>query len=140
MTAPVERLERRSPMGIRWAWLVEKAQPYLDGTDPWLLYRVDLSTGRVPSSLPAGPAVYGALGVDAWQYCGQTLQPLRARLNGHARDNDRARQAAKAARWVAVAALSLVDDVPAREIARLERAGKDYLRPRMGSRWPRPQV
>jgi len=44
------------------------------------LHPVDLRTGALPASLPAGPAIYGAVGYGAWQYAGKTLQPLHAGL------------------------------------------------------------
>lgn len=138
MTAPAQlSLSRRSPLGVRWSWLVEEADPYLRPVDPWRLYPVDLGAMDLPTELLGGPAIYGALGGDSWQYCGQTLQPLHIRLAGHARDGDSIRRAAKAARWVSVAVLPLVEQTPGNEVRRLERKGQELLRPRMGSRWSR---
>ncbi|MBC9006732.1 hypothetical protein [Micromonospora aurantiaca (nom. illeg.)] len=102
------------------------------GARPWQVYPITAGTGnarlrRIPA-LP-GPMIYAVPDWNGWSYVGLTVQNLPDRLRGHLREP------AKAARWAAVMALPLDADVGAVQIARLERAGKDLLAPRTGSRW-----
>lgn len=133
------RLRRSDALGVRWGWLLDEAAGHVrPGVDPWLLHLLSLAARRIPTDLPQGPAIYGAVGYGEWQYAGQTLQTVARRMKGHATDSDRARRYLKAASWHAVAAIPLLADTPPGVINRLERAAQELLRPRMGTRWPRP--
>lgn len=130
------RLDRLNDLGLRWASLIRAAGPLLSPDhDAWLLHPVHLRTGQLPMSLPTGPAIYGAIGNGAWQYAGKTIQPVRTRLHGHAHDADPGRRGTKAATWHYIAALALIEGTDSRELGRLERAAKHFLKPRGGSRW-----
>ncbi len=136
--APTVRLDPLNDLGVRWSSVVRAAGPLvLPGSDPWLLHPVCLRSGALPASLPSGPAIYAAIGGGVWQYAGKTIQPVGSRLHGHAHDQHATRHAMKAAMWHYVAALVLVPDTESGELCRLERAAKDFLRPRGGSRWSR---
>lgn len=130
-------LSRTTPAGLRWALFLGEAGTVLaPGWDPWWMYPLDL---MAPSQLPevaSGPAIYGCLGHGAWQYVGQTVQPVAARLRGHGHDGNATRRTAKCAAWRGLC-VALLDPRSAAELDRVERLARDVLQPRMGSRWPR---
>jgi|GEM_PF-5443461 len=131
-------LARTSSAGLRWSLFLGEVDEVLDPAwDPWQTYPLDLAA---PSGLPdlgRGPAVYACLGHGAWQYVGQTSQPVAARLRGHGSDGNAARRAAKRTTWRSIC-VAVLDPRFGAELDRVERLAHDVLRPRMGSRWPAP--
>lgn len=131
-----DTISATTPLSAPWFWLVDEARPYATDIDPARLYQLDLANRVYDPDLAdliEGPFVYAALGPDAWEYVGMTGRPIIERLNGHATSKD----APAKAIWKGLVTIALVPSTPAREVRRLERLGKEYLRPRTGQRWSR---
>ena len=131
-------LARTSSVGLRWGLFLGEIGEVLDPTwDPWRTYPLDLEARSGLPDFGHGPAIYACLGHGAWQYVGQTSQPVAARLRGHGNDGNAVRRAAKRTTWGSVC-VAVLDPRCAAEMDRVERLAHDVLRPRMGSRWPAP--
>jgi len=116
-----------------WRQLVEAAgTARRAGAQPWLIYSIVAGTGRARlRKIPVlpGPMIYAVPEWNGWLYVGKTEQTLPERLDGHLRDPDRA------ARWSTVMAILLDPDVSTARLGQMERAGRNILAPRTGSRW-----
>jgi hypothetical protein len=127
------RLNPAHPCAASWRQLLDAAGADLRaGGQPWLAYPIVAGTGgtrlrKIPV-LP-GPMIYAVPEWNGWLYVGKTEQTLTERLAGHLRDPDRA------ARWHTVMAILLDPDVSTARLGQMERAGRNILAPRTGSRW-----
>jgi hypothetical protein len=118
---------------IQWGWMIEEASGFLrPDVDPWIEYPITRAGAGLAVDGPDGPAIYAALGVGEWQYVGKTTRSVRSRISEHGRSAPLGR---KRLYWQSLMVLPLDAAVSTIELARLERIGRDYLRPRGGSAW-----
>jgi hypothetical protein len=121
---------------VPWGWLLEEARPNVrEDVDPWMLYRIDLAGELLDDRLPNGPAIYAAVGHGVVQYVGKTNRGMNARLTEHSRAGRRAFDYAKLTSWKGVLVVPLIAGISGAALSQLEIAGRDYLRPRTGSKW-----
>lgn len=124
-------LPEAHPLAPAWAKLIDFAgSDVRPGAHPWQLYEFAPAPNQL-RGLPTitGPMIYAVPEGATWFYVGQTRKLLATRLGQHLSDPYRA------SLWPAVMAIQLHADVTAMRLDELEHAGRDILKPVMGSRW-----